>query len=609
MTSLSSTVQRRRLRSFQLFLLAIFSFNSAIAQDPPNPRIGYNDYIGTGTASRAPEVGEVWFTWETGLHDSDESARTTLNELTAPYWKAIQAKIPADKIDELNRPFWEEIVVSGPARGDQIKMISERPDRGLVEQKPVRKATRIDLRTGAELPLEGLAAPVYSAMHTFGVRSSDLNWLEGLVRTIKKQKLDAAPLRGVQLSGGEIAYDVSEATKVAMLDEIYAKTKEEAIGRGSKFEIDKEHLLFTSAFFKGKAPAYASRYQPEVGNPVASGEAPLVTLTLPFAFEAYAENGDLIDSSKWKKEGVSSKYDVEGKASTKADFAEVTLTLTADRCEDRAALARISKEPQQNFIALARNFVATHPVSESHRMQEVEGTLERYWPYEPIKWNADNAVTHFRDQLTGKLVASPASGSMQELPPYWTTSRTVTLRSHDFAGLLKWTQAMRKTYGTRELQIPVPTGGILDATRAKLSLAARQDAVKKITSATGLVACDSAQQNFSCVHITKIEEGRIAQAKSRGAERMMMAQGAPEAAFAAGGAPPSDDELVVEVEFRPGEERPLVKMGPKTVAYTIEFQTANFATCKEWIGQTAIASKPPKAKARKRKSKPQDPTA
>ena len=293
-----------------------------------DPKVGKFSYEGTGASEKPPEYSDVRFTFSVDCRTSADDARQAIEAVSGQVWKSISAKVPEKATSETQRAYWGSIGDIVENEGSQVFTTKPSKVEG-EDQKGVAK--RIDRCTKKEIALTANPPSVYSASQSLGVRTTDLDWAEALIRTVQKLPQDKESTT-VKVSTDSVDYNVSEPFRRVMLAETLEKARTEAMGKGSKYESDKKTLKFASAHFLGSRPSSAPRLLATIGEPVAKGKAPKVELTVPITYTIYAEAKDLIDTNSKKLEGVRSDYEATGRAITDADYAVVSASIKV-RCQ------------------------------------------------------------------------------------------------------------------------------------------------------------------------------------------------------------------------------------------------------------------------------------
>lgn len=541
---------------------AMLSGMALAHESAADPRIAKLAYEGSGLSEHAPEYGEVWFTFSVGCQASAEAVRQSIEAVSGKVWNSIVSKVSPTSNTEVRKTYWGSIGGISEQPGSQVRTVQPvRPQGGQPAQ--AGSAKRFDVCTGKEIALNAKVATIFSGSQRFGVRSDDMDWIEGLARTVKALPQDNKT-NTVKVAAGGIKYEVTENLKRNMLSDTLGKARLEATGPHSKFESDRKTLRFTSAYYLGHRFATPPQYTPVVGSPVARGQAPKVTLELPMVYTIYSEAADLVDQTSSRTEGVRSDYEIVGKAVVDANYAETSVSLGVACQASKSAVLTAIAPYSKDLVTELRNYQGAKPASETDKLTNNEiGNPTSYFPYQPVQWDESKAgtpATKYLNTCTQEVVDAPASGQASDLPAYWQVSQSLSLRSKAFDRLLTFTEGLQSKYNratsrTDEVRVSVGDayGDVTEATKRQLAIKARESATAYILNPHGPLAQDAKAHGFRSAHLVGIRVGqpRVAQMERAPAFRAMAA---------APGAAPQADELTVDVVHKDNGERPEFRM-------------------------------------------------
>ncbi len=565
----------KRMTAGFLILASLISLNGAVA-DTTDPRVARLSYEGSGLAEKPPEFGEVWFTFQVTCRQSADDVRKVIEAVSGNVWKSIANNTAAQT--EKRKPYWGNIGGISEIAGSRLQVTQ--PTRNSNNVVVAGTVKRIDVCAGKEIALRAKTATVYAGSQRFGIRTDDLDFVEGLLKSV--QAIAQSKARdSVKISTTPISYDVTENTKREMLADTLNKARLEATGTNSKFASDLRTLKFKNAHYLGHHAAYPAGYSPVVGNAVTRGQAPKVTLELPLVYTIYSEAKDLIDATNSKVEGIRSEYEITGKATTDADFGEVNASLNVV-CQTTKANAAQALDPlATDLLKDLRTFQGTRPATESDRFENNEaGNPQEYFPYQPVEWDVtkpNSPAIRYLNTCTNDLIDAPASGNTNDLPSFWSVDRSFALKSKDFNALLDLAEKLQARYNTSTLRtdetrvaVSDVTGQVSEATKRTLAIAARENATAYVLNANGPLAQDARAHGFTNAHLVDIRVGQPAmhnKSFARGAAMESMA-----APAAPGGAA---NDLTVNIVHKPNEERPQFQMN-RTYLFDFNVITENY---------------------------------
>ncbi len=565
-------------RTFAGLVLALFITTASFAESS-DPRVGKMTYEGSGASERAPEFGEVWFTFTVNCRTSADDVRKAIEAVSGSIWKAIDTKVPASAANEKRQPLWGNIGSINEAAGSRL--IATPPHQYNGPLVP-GTAKRIETCTGKQIALDAKTASIFSGSQRFGVRTDDLDWVEGLVRSVQAI-VQSKDTNAVRISATPISYNVTEGTKRTMLSETLEKARLEATGTNSKFDSDRKTLKFANAHYLGHHVAQAPMYYPLVGNSLNRASAPKVTLEMPLVYTVYSEAKDLIDQTSSDSQGIRSEYEIVGKAIVDADYAQANATISVE-CQASKQAALAATEPYAtDLLKDLRDFQGTRPATETDRVENNEAEVpQQNFPYQPVEWDTAKPnfpATRYLNTCTGDLVNAPASGNTSDLPAYWSVTRNLGLKTKDFSGILTLVENLQHRYNLStsrndETRVDVgdATGQVSDATKRRLAILARENATAYILNPKGPVAQDAKAHGFTSAHLVNVRVGTPRVAREEAAPA-----GAPRAAFKsaalADGAP--QEELAVEVVHKDNGERPQFRMS-RNYAFDFQVRTVNY---------------------------------
>lgn len=568
-----------------LGVLGIITTNTMAAPEAEkiDPRIATLQYFGTGDAEHAPDFADATFEFAVDCMGSAKAAREAIAAISGPIWRAIATKDPAE-------PQWGDIDDSDPRKRGRVVATPPQTftqNDGTVVRVPQRKVlvdTCAEAGTPPVAPTANLGW-VFGATQSFSVRSSDLNWVESLVKTVQKKERGKTR-NSVSFFATQAPYGLNSltpATLEAMRVEMRDKARNFATGKGSRFELDKDTLGFESARYVGSKRGGSPFFAPKFGRPIARGKAPKVTVDLPITYTMYAETKNLL-SGEGAPGPAPSEYEVIGRATAEADYASTEVVISA-RCQATPEEAvRKANQPAELVLGEFRK-IYNGPATETDAVVDHDsGSPTQHADNQPVAWDEKdpNIVTEYYNGCTGEFFKAPARDANQKLPEYWQLSRKVELKTRKFEDLIDLVdQLSAMNTGevlASEVKITVnpATAAVVQAKANELWMNARRDANSCLLDPKGAFSADARANNFVCAHIKAIRVGgRIS---DEGAQLKSMSRGlrmAPASPMAADRSVESVPEtLAVELRIKPGETRPLVRM-TATYEFTYDVMTKN----------------------------------
>jgi hypothetical protein len=544
-----------------------------------NPKQGRETYFGTGYTERAPEYGEVFFTFKTDCQQNEKAVREALKAKIDPIWNAINKKVTT--YSETDRKYWGDVK---DINGKPDSVIPPREDGN---KKTSEKAKRFSVCNDIELPIESPVGLIYSGNQKIGVRSSDLDWLEGVekaVLALPQGKLKTE----VEYSTSKIKYGVTERTADQMAVEVRRQARNLATGPGSLFESDRKALRFESAHLIASRVQYSPLQNALMGSPIEKGKAPKVSLSLPFVYTIYAEGTDLIDPSNRRgSSGLQAEYQAQGTAVTEADYGRVAIVVSKGcltKPENAGDSISALSEAINGKLEKFQN-KKSRTESDRYTMRNLQ-VFEDLSVYTAVKWREPgdnpNLALSFFDACSGKTVDAPKNGQVSGLPKYYVAKQEFELRSSDFASLIGEVEKLQDENSTRaasatdaRVVVGDAIGQVTKATLSKLLLKARESASACVLDPKGALSDDA--QRFQCAHLKSIRIEGAFGGRGRGLEEGAgLLSASPKADF--GGAPggaPGGNELPIVTETRDGETRPRM-IKEATFAFDYQFVTADY---------------------------------
>ena len=536
-----------------------------------DPRITTLNYYGSGYTERPYDYAEVWFDFSVNCKTSAEDVRKSIEAQSASVWATIAQKVDEKTYTETDRRFWGPI---GGISGQPSAQLNS-PDSTQVPVVLNGQTTQqtlpgdrqlVDVCSKQVVPFGTKIGTIYSGAQRFGVRSSDLDWIEALVRTVNALPQSTAK-DAVSVSAEGIQYSVTKAHTEEDKRTVVAQAEAQALGTSSDYANDVTNLKLAHAFYKGRTPVYSiPRIEAPVGNPVSDGQAPKVTVKLPFTYTIYAEGQDLQDKTNTTDHvGISTEYDVQGTAETTADYAKATIEMKT-QCQATKDAALKALEPEADDVSLRLHALqGTHSASETDKLDLGEAAAPTlYYPYEAVSYKLDkngNAqpATYLND-CTGTSVAAPADGDTSELQGYYQIDRVFSVKSSDFAAIQTLLQDLQKQYAVSntavdrtDVIVSDATGQVTEDHKAQLAIQARANATACVVDPNGQVAKDSAQHHFQCAYLKDFHQGNN-QPMYAAASLAEAAPMAPRSMERAAGQTDKDG-LVVQVVKKAGSDR------------------------------------------------------
>ncbi len=557
-------------------LLASSFFITRANAQTPDPKLGTLRYEGSGEAEKGPEFGTVWFSFEVSCRESADDVMKTIKLVSGKTWNSIATKVPPSVSSATQQALWGDISSPTESPGS---VVSSTPPANQDGVRVPGTAKRTHVCTGAELPLNAKVATVFSGSQRFGVRAADLDWVEGLRKTVLSQPQIKAK-DAVTISASSIAYDVSDQAKRELFADTLRNARLEATGPDSKYASDQRMLRFQNSHFIGEQPSQAPAYHHLIGNSVTRGEAPKVTLQVPLVYTIYSEGKDLISSVNNRTEGVRLRFEVVGKATAFADFGDLSVSVKAS-CQASEKEALTATEPYSTDLLKDLDFQGIGRSSETDGIENNEAETPRSQnSYQAVEWDYSKPkfpATRYLNKCTNELVDAPISGDVNDLPRYFSTQRTFTVRAKHFASLLHLAETLQRRYSTSTLRaddtrviVGNVAGQVTGATKRRLSVAARENATAYILSTQGLLA-QSAQANaLTSAYLVDLSPGSPIQelpGASAMKARAMFNESAP------GGMP--EDSLAVIVTHKSNDQRPKFKM-VRHFLFTYQIMTENY---------------------------------
>lgn len=521
-----------------------------------NPKQGNATYFGAGHVEHKPEFGETHFNVSVKCMKSVADVRKAIESVSGPIWKDIMTQVPT--FNETERKYWGDITNIQTSADSYVVATKAGIDS---QGKPVAGTVRrISTCENKELPLETPVGQVFSGSQRLGVRTSNFGWLMGAVKTANRKKQGKLPT-DVQLSADTVSFDVTQATRSAMVLEVKRQARERATGAGSVFESDKKSLQLESAHLLGDRVAYPDFHQQgTIGSPVEKGKAPKVTVELPFVYTVYAEVTDRVDPTNSRGSvGNISQYEALGTSISEADYARLTVTISASCLPDKDGSPKVIEGLTSDVKKDFENLQGRKQASETDRLIiGSEPSPTEFYAYTPIKWKVGPSnkeeIAEYYDNCAGKTVPAPAKN--QDLPKYWQITRQLSAHSSDFAGILKAAEDMQLKYGVSstdtsavKVEVAQPVGRATKASLAKLLVKARENATACVLDPKGSLADNAGAQGFKCAHIKSIRIGEAdprPQAESVRGGRGNAFDAAPMQKRAAPGGTPDEFEIVEE---------------------------------------------------------------
>jgi hypothetical protein len=390
-----------------------FTVGLANAAGPEiDPKVGRGSYFGTGSAERAQEYAELQIDLGVSRLGSAADVARVIDAESAPIWRSIAAKSPSARASEMDRSFWTSIVVS-ESEGSRVEVTRPNP-----QTNTPGSARRIDNCSGRALPLEAAVPSVYGGTQRLGIRSSDLDRVEALARTLNERPQNPAKT-AVRVTHQGVRHDLKADTKRVMYEEVLGKAREAATGAGSQFESDWKTLKFASAHFLGHRPAFDTGTDVQIGDALACGQAPKVTLPLPLGYTVYAEAADVVNPKGGTK-GLETAYEIQGRVAVDADYASTDVTVSVN-CQVRKEDATRAIGPTSGeILASLTRFQGDRRPSETDKLVDNEASAATaYYPYLPIEWDPDTQKTvTYLDLCTQRTAAAVGSGRADDMPAY-----------------------------------------------------------------------------------------------------------------------------------------------------------------------------------------------
>lgn len=559
----------------------------------PDPRVGRVTYEGSGEKEHAPQYAEVWIDYSVRCRKSAKDVSEAISAVSSREWTAIVKKI-SGAFTEVERSYWGNIQSIEESEGSRIVTILP----GGTEA-PAGSAKRVDVCSGKELPLQAQVPTIFSGSQRIGVRSADMDWIEGLVRSVNAMAHSTAS-DAVRVSAGAIKYNITEETRRQMLNDVLEQARRQATGGGSKFESDRRTLRYEKAHFLGHRLSDPLRYQPTVGQSVTRGQAPKVQLSMPFLYSIYAEAGDVLEPNRNNgnhRVGLVSQYEVQGQSVSNADYVMSTVTVNVSCQESLQAASKAVNDASRPIVERLERFQGNKPATEKDRIMIPETqSPSPYFPYRAVDWDSHRAgypATKYLNLCTYKVVAAPPSGNVSDLQPFWQAGRSLSVRSSDFAGVTDLVESLQKDYGSAttatdsvHFSVSNLVGYATAETKQQLALQARCSATAVILDPNGPLAGDMRAHGFQNAYLRSIREGEAPEDRR---EKVLAYGGAAGVSMAAPAAPAPSPEPEIEVITKPNEQRPTLRV-VRHYAFDYQFMTKNYVPLLRSAGAMSGAS-------------------
>jgi len=494
-------VKTKLLTLVSIGAFSLAGFGSAFAEE--DPTVGNSIYFGSGKVEMAPEFGTLSVTISTDCKITESAARVGIKQIADNIWRIVSEKLDGST-SETDNAHWNDIQTSFE------EPISVRNDKD-------GKLFRFNHCTLQSVPWNAPpVAKVFRASQSFGVTSSDLDWLErfrGLAKKLGNVK------DKISVSSNQIRYDVSSLTRQEMQSEVKQQAFDEAVGDNSKFEQDKTERRYQKAFLKQvkKVSSKPNQVRLWFSGSDQQGNAPRVQLSNSFEYTIYVETKDKISEESTEQEGGIVKYTVSGKAHGVADFGVSQITLQTG-CHTTQESAKLALNPAITLVkSKLETFIPDDGFSETEgrivydtrkyqrsQVQVIESGKNEFGQY---------IVLEYRDNCTGEVHHPQIEGTPQgEYKKYWQASKRFVLKSARFEALQVLLEETARQFGA-----PVAENGnsqvlatilavnpqVLEKTRRVLELQSRANADRKLLSANGEFQKDKDRYGFTSAYLVE----------------------------------------------------------------------------------------------------------
>ncbi len=567
-----------------------------------DPRFATVDYRGSGIAEHAPEYGEAFFQFQVQCRTSAADVRTAIQTVSKPIWDAILKEVPeldaAKDFSETRARFAGETGNITESPGSRYEVTAPTINPKTMEVTP-GKTERLNVCSGEAVALDAKVATVFAGNRRFGVRTENLAWLEGLVRTVNAHEKRGLKEPGsVEFSATPVEYRVKRATLEDMLLDVQTQARDSATGKNSLFASDKEIFQFASATPIGRQPAAEPIFLANIGHPLKRGAPPKVTLDVEFAFTIYAESQNAIPPNEKDRDGGVWTYPISGRAVLDADFAESTVTLKTTCHDSATAAAEALAATADSVVKELQTFHGEKAATETDRFTQNQPAAPSEVfppPYLAVAWDTtkeDFPVTKYLNTCTLEQVAAPDKGGVDKLPPMFQASQVLSVRSSRFNDILTLVEKLQTTFDVPatstdavDVSISNAVGDAAQSTKLELERLARADAAKQAMAADGQVATDARTFRYTEAYFRGLAESFFR------AKAILESAPAPFGALSNEDRASDTEDLNVEVVTIADDERPVHRM-VRHYIFRYEVRSKNYVELPAWaVGQGAARTK------------------
>lgn len=560
-----------------LAALAVALNGPVATGDTPNPKIGTLSYVGSGHAERAPEYATTSITINVQCQKSADAATQALETAAGPLIAAIVKQTPAAQTETDGMTISDVTTSRRPGAN-----ISQEYYRNNTAIKVVRKNNC----TGKNVAFDAKVPDTFAAVQAITVRSSNLGWLEGLVRTAAKLNAPQAPVTAPRVGVNGPGYALTGATRRAMLVEVDTKAMEDATGANSSHAKDASSLHLANAKLISRSllsenNPYASPFERYLKGNAAStkGGKPSVKATVPFTYTVYADTEDRLDpKSSVLTKGFDQNYEVTVEKNVDADYGTVNVGIQVACQASAEEAATAIKGASMDVLKRLEAIQGKAAYTETDGIENNEpGVPYSSHNIQAIAYDANGQPSKYFDLCTQEEISWEERDARLKKNGSYAVGRNFGIRSKDFNALRKLVSELSAEYGQStgaptDLQVNVSTisTNLTRATRATLEQAVREDANACFLDPKGALAANKQSQGFLCAHLKSVRVGKeqTNQPKLGGGARsfesaMPVAAAAPSDAGPGG----SEQEVIVITEVvKEAGQRPL-----KTLDRTYEF--------------------------------------